>query len=489
MPITPDPPFPKSQGDNIRSKDWNDTVNEVIRLDAAKLNLTGGRITGQLDVSGPLTTAGRLGVGTLTPNLALTVEGGGGTYLNVRALTGGPFEVLLGADNGGGILSVMTNHDLQIRSGSNNTRMIVKADGKIGIGTLTPGAPLHVADFMCVGPFSATAGAGGIDVTGPVAEFGFVRRELTSWPATPAAGDRYVWYNQGSVARLFTEVNGDLLTMAPDGTMQLTRGPLQIPRSGGGFASIGPNVFSNEGALVSPNLKVNMGNTGLFIIGGLPFAYQFMVGHTFTNFVLGGGGATNFMRVFSVDQAGNAFFAAGKGGYVVDYFVNAVGDKVEQGDVVILSSAENSLRYGTNHNIPIPEVDLCTKAYDTRVCGIVADLVKEGELPTVMPPEDATQEFFDRHPYSHMAGAREQDITQIHDRQMGRMVTLGAYAHCKVDANVASIEAGDLLTTSRTRGHAQKAADPGRALGTIVGKALAPLKSGRGKIPILVMLQ
>jgi hypothetical protein len=277
--------------------------------------------------------------------------------------------------------------------------------------------------------------------------------------------------------------------MAPDGTMQLTRGPLQIPRSGGGFASIGPNVFSNEGALVSPNLKVNMGNTGLFIIGGLPFAYQFMVGHTFTNFVLGGGGATNFMRVFSVDQAGNAFFAAGKGGYVVDYFVNAVGDKVEQGDVVILSSAENSLRYGTNHNIPIPEVDLCTKAYDTRVCGIVADLVKEGELPTVMPPEDATQEFFDRHPYSHMAGAREQDITQIHDRQMGRMVTLGAYAHCKVDANVASIEAGDLLTTSRTRGHAQKAADPGRALGTIVGKALAPLKSGRGKIPILVMLQ
>lgn len=55
MPFTPDAPFPKSQGDNIRSKDWNDAVNELRRLDTDKLNLAGGTVTGPLSVAGLLT--------------------------------------------------------------------------------------------------------------------------------------------------------------------------------------------------------------------------------------------------------------------------------------------------------------------------------------------------------------------------------------------------------------------------------------------------
>jgi hypothetical protein len=38
----------------------------------------------------------------------------------------------------------MTNHDLQLRAGSNATRMIVKTDGKVGIGTTAPARQLHV---------------------------------------------------------------------------------------------------------------------------------------------------------------------------------------------------------------------------------------------------------------------------------------------------------------------------------------------------------
>jgi hypothetical protein len=77
----------------------------------------------------------------------------------------------------------------------------------------------------------------------------------------------------------------------------------------------------------------------------------------------------------------------------------------------------------------------------------------------------------------------------VGDRQLGKMATLGAYAHCKVDADIAPIEAGDLLTTSPTRGHAQKVVDRSQALGAIIGKALAPLRRGQGKIPVFVMLQ
>ena len=64
------------------------------------------------------------------------------------------------------------------------------------------------------------------------------------------------------------------------------------------------------------------------------------------------------------------------------------------------------------------------------------------------------------------------DRTRVEPRQIGWMVTLGAFAHCKVDADIAPIEPGDLLTTSPTKGHAQKALDPDQAAGSIVGKAL-----------------
>jgi hypothetical protein len=38
----------------------------------------------------------------------------------------------------------MSNDDLQLRSGVNSTKMVVKADGRIGVGTLTPERQLHV---------------------------------------------------------------------------------------------------------------------------------------------------------------------------------------------------------------------------------------------------------------------------------------------------------------------------------------------------------
>jgi hypothetical protein len=69
------------------------------------------------------------------------------------------------------------------------------------------------------------------------------------------------------------------------------------------------------------------------------------------------------------------------------------------------------------------------------------------------------------------------------------MVTLGCWGHCRVDADACAIEIGDLLTTSATPGHAQKACDRARAAGAIVGKALAPLAAGRDSIPVLVCLQ
>jgi hypothetical protein len=62
-------------------------------------------------------------------------------------------------------------------------------------------------------------------------------------------------------------------------------------------------------------------------------------------------------------------------------------------------------------------------------------------------------------------------------------------AYCRVDARPAPVALGDLLTTSAIRGHAMKAVDSNRAFGAVLGKALAPLESGTGMIPVLVALQ
>jgi hypothetical protein len=65
-------------------------------------------------------------------------------------------------------------------------------------------------------------------------------------------------------------------------------------------------------------------------------------------------------------------------------------------------------------------------------------------------------------------------------------VALVGKVFCKVDASFGAIVAGDLLTTCTTPGHAMKASDRTRALGAIVGKALAGLDTGVGLIPMLV---
>jgi hypothetical protein len=68
-------------------------------------------------------------------------------------------------------------------------------------------------------------------------------------------------------------------------------------------------------------------------------------------------------------------------------------------------------------------------------------------------------------------------------------IALVGKVFCKIDADCGAVEVGDLLTTSDTPGHAMKVADPGRAFGAVIGKALARLPRGRGLIPILVTLQ
>jgi len=68
-------------------------------------------------------------------------------------------------------------------------------------------------------------------------------------------------------------------------------------------------------------------------------------------------------------------------------------------------------------------------------------------------------------------------------------VALTGRVYCLVDASKGAVEPGDLLTTSDTPGHAMKVSDYSNVQGAIIGKAMTPLKEGRGLVLVLVNLQ
>jgi hypothetical protein len=84
---------------------------------------------------------------------------------------------------------------------------------------LTPQQAVVMPNTLSVGPVTRPGAVGRVEVSGVSAEFAFMRRSLGAWPATPAAGDRFLWYNPDGSARLWTEGVGDLLTVHSAGSV------------------------------------------------------------------------------------------------------------------------------------------------------------------------------------------------------------------------------------------------------------------------------
>jgi hypothetical protein len=102
-----------------------------------------------------------------------------------------------------------------------------------------------------------------------------------------------------------------------------------------------------------------------------------------------------------------------------------------------------------------------TKAYDTRVIGVVSG-----------------------------AGAYRPGLILDKRRTAEVRVPVGILGKVYVmtDAQYSSVRTGDLLTSSDTPGHAMRA-EPAMAFGTVIGKALAPLEEGCGLLPVLITLR
>jgi len=147
----------------------------------------------------------------------------------------------------------------------------------------------------------------------------------------------------------------------------------------------------------------------------------------------------------------NAFDVALSGGDCAEDFDIVSAEAVDPGSVMVIDD-EGALR-------------LCQDAYDKKVTGVISGA---GDYkPGIV---------LDKRP---SAANRPNRLP----------LALVGKVYCKVDAQHSPIEVGDLLTTSPTPGHAMRATDMQKAFGAVIGKALRPLATGQGTIPILIALQ
>ncbi len=180
-------------------------------------------------------------------------------------------------------------------------------------------------------------------------------------------------------------------------------------------------------------------------------------------------GSGDIVRGFSGPTGGDLVFRVQNNGRTVTRSLQITGgsDLAEPFDVTTADDADVK---------PIPgmvmvidesrpgQLTPATSAYDRRVAGVISGA--NDLAPGMIMTADGNAIVDGAHP-----------------------VALTGRVWCLCDASTGPIVPGDLLTTSSTAGHAMKVTDHGAAQGAIIGKAMTPLKEGRGLVLLLVSLQ
>jgi hypothetical protein len=268
----------------------------------------------------------------------------------------------------------------------------------------------------------------------------------------------------GGAERLRVDSSGNLAlgtTVAP-GLLSLggTYGIKQVINDGSGVA--------NYNCGLGTDLTIGAGNSfDLFLAYGDPTTPS---GDTSLNILAPAGPwpYTAYSALVTVRRSGSV----GIGTSAPSSRLHVVGDVTVTGDV-LLTGADCAEHFDVSgEKLPEP--------------GTVVVIDGNGGLRESHEP-------YDKKVAGVVSGAGEYRHALVLDKRVdceNRVaVALLGKVYCKVDAQYAAIEIGDLLTTSRTPGCAMKAVEPLMAFGAIIGKALRPLESGTGLIPILIALQ
>lgn len=245
--------------------------------------------------------------------------------------------------------------------------------------------------------------------------------------------------------------------------------------SAGGIGVAGV-AEQNQGVGVSgesPNIGVR--GTGRQGVVGLSTDFQGVFGHSVGNAGVVGE-SDRFHAVFGISHGANSagIFGANDGNGWAGIFDGrvAVSKDLEVAGDIKMMNADVAEDFEV-----VDDADL--------ECGSVVVLADGGRIT---PSSIA----FDKRVVGVVSGGGDYRPAIILDRAgtgVRRPVALVGKVACRTDASYGAVETGDLLTTSPTTGAAMRVGDHGRAMGAVIGKAMAPLRSGVGLIPILVTLQ
>jgi hypothetical protein len=482
--------------------------------------------------------------------------GSGGGQINIGSCATNPTEaplmvpsgsVLSVADSGyGSNLSFSLNGYEASRlpspaaaSGTPAVSAISELNGKVGIGTSTPGQKLSVAGTIESqsggfkfpdGTVQATAGGGsGSSVPSPWAVFGpainYLSGNVGIGIAAPA--------QKLSVAGAIESTSGGF--KFPDGTVQTTAGAGAPSR----WSTTGSNVFFNSGNV---GIGTSTPTSTLHLDGDLTISksgttYLTTETNTYPMIIFKsppyGVTPPTFGRVgLYADTAflsDNVFYDVTKGWARDNYTWGGSVVLLQQGVIRFQTQAPNGPDGVINRMFIGRDVTMAFNTADEKVgigtntpsakLHVVGDVVVDGNIAakyqdvaewveaceavspgTVMVISGDARDVVcesDRGYDTSVAGvvsARpglslgEQSASKVLVAQSGRVLV-------KVDASYGAIRAGDLLVTSPTPGVAMRSepiavgATAFHRPGTLLGKALESLASGKGEILVLLTLQ
>jgi hypothetical protein len=322
----------------------------------------------------------------------------------------------------------------------NTEQMRLTPTGQLGIGTATPAHLLDLQANSSVGGQDVHIEANGIPtgyfITNNVSDFG-----AASFSITMAADHATYSANAAS---------GDVAFVASK----------NLHFNAGNSATATMSLMGNRLGMRGSNVvEFGLGVAGKQADAG-KIGYQ-----TFTAGALDivGAGTTNTNRQIKFWNEGGATFAGevfapvvtvtGGSDVAEPYHVAAAGTVKALAGMVVCIDAEK-----------VGQMKVAVRAYDRRVAGIISGA--NGVHPGITLRQKGT------------VADGELPVASI-----GRV-----WCWCDADAN-GSIAAGDMLTTSDTPGHAMKVTDFAHANGAVIGKAMSPLKSGRGLVLVLVSLK
>ena len=400
---------------------------------------------------------GKVGIGTTAPNRKLTVQDSGNAYLGIKGQSGA-CELLLGAaDTNGGIISTMTDHNLEFRT-NNDAKMTITNGGNVGIGTTWPVNKLDLNQAI-----DGNINLGITDNDGFFAMFGV--NDEGNYASLSHGFIALPWYFDTIVMK---DGNVGIGTTSPEANLDVNGNAAISGRLTIGEVTTGGKRGLDEALYIH-------GPLGVFSdIPILPVAYFEAAGDASVVFATNNSdaffaptgyfyneGSGPVIQCATGPSQDTIFEVLGNGRTVVKVLeITGGADLVESFD-----TGEESCDPGTV--LVIDDVNQgrlkpSYSAYDKKVAGVVSGA--GGVNPGIRLGQEGL---------AHGNTA----------------VAMSGRVYCLTDASNGPIRPGDMLTTSDVPGHAMKVTDYEKAQGAVIGKAMSSLEEGQDLVLVLVTLQ